>query len=53
MRATWFFVVVVLALAQGSMATSDIVCQASGFLIQFGIETSGRSIATILGAVHH
>jgi hypothetical protein len=42
MRATWYFVFAVVSLAQGTVRTESSFCQSSGFLIQYGKETSGE-----------
>jgi hypothetical protein len=41
MRASWFFVAAVVMLARCTVKTSSSFCQSSGFLIQYGTETSG------------
>lgn len=41
MRETWFFMYAVITLSRGTVKTESSFCQASGFLIQYGTETSG------------
>jgi G protein-coupled receptor GPR1 len=41
-RTSWFFVAAVVMLARGTVKTSSSFCQSSGFLIQYGTETSGE-----------
>ena len=41
-RGIWIFVFAVLTLARGIVATKTTLCQVSGFLVQYGTETSGQ-----------
>jgi hypothetical protein len=42
MRSIWYFVFAIYAMARGTLKTESKLCQASGFLIQYGTETSGQ-----------
>ncbi|KAA8627531.1 plasma membrane G-protein coupled receptor [Pyrenophora tritici-repentis] len=42
MRASWFFIAAVVMLVHGTVRTESAFCQSSGFLIQYGTETSGK-----------
>ncbi|EFQ86956.1 hypothetical protein PTT_17753 [Pyrenophora teres f. teres 0-1] len=42
MRASWFFIASVVMLVHGTVRTESAFCQSSGFLIQYGTETSGK-----------
>ena len=41
MRGSWFFIAAVVMLVRGTVRTESAFCQASGFFIQYGAETSG------------
>jgi len=41
MRGSWFFIAAVVMLINGTVRTESAFCQASGFFIQYGAETSG------------
>ncbi|QRC97059.1 hypothetical protein JI435_140460 [Parastagonospora nodorum SN15] len=45
MRSIWFFVFTVYSLARGTVETNTRFCQASGFFIQYGTETSVLVVA--------
>ncbi|CAO2654850.1 Nn.00g115830.m01.CDS01 [Neocucurbitaria sp. VM-36] len=47
MRATWFFVFAVITLSRGAVRTQSSFCQSSGFLIQYGTETSDYAVLVI------
>jgi G protein-coupled receptor GPR1 len=40
---TWYFVFAVYSIARGTVKTQSRFCQSSGFMIQYGAETSGKS----------
>lgn len=40
-RATWYFIFAIASFRGGAILTQSPFCQASGFLIQYGTETSG------------
>ena len=42
MRSTWLFLFAVISIARGTIYTQSSLCQASGFLVQYGTETSGQ-----------
>jgi putative hemolysin len=42
MKATWYFIFAVVSMARGMINTESSFCQASGFLVQYGTETSGQ-----------
>jgi hypothetical protein len=42
MRSLWYFVFAIYAIVRGTLKTESRLCQASGFLIQYGTETSGQ-----------
>ncbi|KAK3202930.1 hypothetical protein GRF29_154g1226769 [Pseudopithomyces chartarum] len=50
MKAMWLSVLGVVSIARGTVATESAFCQASGFLVQFGTETSDYSVLAI--AIH-
>ncbi|KAF2736108.1 hypothetical protein EJ04DRAFT_575581 [Polyplosphaeria fusca] len=50
MKATWLFLVAVYAIARGTVQTYSAFCQASGFLVQYGTETSDFAVLVI--AIH-
>lgn len=39
----WLFLQAVVSISRGTIETESAFCQASGFLVQFGTETSGQS----------
>lgn len=41
MRSAWYFIFAVYSIADGTVETRSGFCQASGFLVQYGTETSG------------
>jgi G protein-coupled receptor GPR1 len=41
-RSTWLFLFAVISIARGRVYTHSAFCQASGFLVQYGTETSGE-----------
>lgn len=41
MKESWFFTFAVFSIARGTVVTTSSFCQASGFLAQYGLETSG------------
>jgi G protein-coupled receptor GPR1 len=41
MRASWLFIFAIVSIARGTVTTYSSFCQASGFLVQYGMETSG------------
>lgn len=43
MRGGWLFVFVIISLARGTVKTKSTFCQVSGFLVQYGTQTSGQS----------
>ncbi|KAF2829267.1 hypothetical protein CC86DRAFT_403913 [Ophiobolus disseminans] len=49
-RSVWYFVFAVFSLARGTVKTETNFCQASGFFIQYGAETS--DYAVLVMAVH-
>ncbi|KAH7068839.1 G protein-coupled glucose receptor regulating Gpa2-domain-containing protein [Paraphoma chrysanthemicola] len=50
MRNTWYFVFAVYSLARGRVQTESKFCQSSGFLTQYGTETS--DYAVLVMAIH-
>lgn len=42
MRSAWYFIFSAYSLANGTVATDTAFCQSSGFLVQYGTETSGE-----------
>lgn len=42
MKATWLFIFAAVSIARGTVYTESALCQASGFLVQYGTETSGQ-----------
>ena len=48
MKAMWLSVLGVVSIARGTVATESAFCQASGFLVQFGTETSGQRYSIII-----
>lgn len=48
MRSTWYFTFAVYSLARGTVKTKSKFCQASGFFIQYGTETSGMCTISVL-----
>ncbi|KAH7089068.1 G protein-coupled glucose receptor regulating Gpa2-domain-containing protein [Paraphoma chrysanthemicola] len=50
MRNTWYFVFAMYSLARGRVQTESKFCQCSGFLIQYGTETS--DYAVLVMAIH-
>jgi hypothetical protein len=51
-RATAYFLFAVVSQARGTVRTEAAVCQSSGFLIQYGTETSGESTLEVIQCVH-
>ncbi|KAK7178597.1 plasma membrane G-protein coupled receptor [Paraphaeosphaeria sporulosa] len=49
-RATWLFIFAVTSITRGTVPTQSSFCQASGFLVQYGTETSDYSVLVM--AVH-
>jgi G protein-coupled receptor GPR1 len=47
MKASWLFLFAVVSLGQGTVHTRSSFCQASGFLVQYGTETSGRTFSIV------
>ena len=47
MKAMWLSILGVVSIARGRIATESAFCQASGFLVQFGTETSGQKYSII------
>jgi hypothetical protein len=41
MKASWLFFFAVVSIAKGTVFTESALCQASGFMVQYGTETSG------------
>ena len=41
MRASWLFIFAMVSIVRGTVTTYSSLCQASGFLVQYGMETSG------------
>ena len=41
MRGAWLFVFAIISLARGTVRTGSAFCQVSGFLVQYGTQTSG------------
>jgi hypothetical protein len=41
-RSGWYFIFAVYSLVLGTVKTESRFCQASGFFIQYGTETSGE-----------
>lgn len=41
MRASWYFIFAVVAIARGNVPTLSGFCQASGFLLYLGTKVSG------------
>lgn len=41
-RCTFYFVFAIFSLARGTVKTQTRFCQASGWFIQYGAETSGK-----------
>ncbi|KAF2659202.1 hypothetical protein K491DRAFT_558533, partial [Lophiostoma macrostomum CBS 122681] len=59
MKAIWLFLFAVISIGQGTVYTNSAFCQASGFLLQYGTETSGKNprdffidYAVLVMAVH-
>ncbi|PSN62168.1 hypothetical protein BS50DRAFT_139186 [Corynespora cassiicola Philippines] len=50
MKATWLFLFAAVSIARGTVYTESAFCQASGFLVQYGTETS--DYAVLVMAVH-
>ncbi|PVI03545.1 hypothetical protein DM02DRAFT_246709 [Periconia macrospinosa] len=50
MKATWMFLFAVVSIARGKVYTESAFCQASGFLVQYGTETSDYAVLAI--AIH-
>ncbi|KAF9694339.1 hypothetical protein EKO04_007352 [Ascochyta lentis] len=50
MRGTWLFVFAVISLARGTVTTRSTFCQVSGFLVQYGTQTS--DYAVLIMALH-
>ncbi|KAF3042818.1 hypothetical protein E8E11_000123 [Didymella keratinophila] len=44
MRGTWLFVFAIISLARGSVRTGSTFCQVSGFLVQYGTQTSDYAV---------
>ncbi|KAK7177547.1 plasma membrane G-protein coupled receptor [Paraphaeosphaeria sporulosa] len=53
-KATWLFIFAVTSIARGTVPTQSSFCQASGFLVQYGTETSDYSVLVMAGhsAIH-
>lgn len=49
-RATWYFIFAIASFRGGAIPTQSPFCQASGFSIQYGTETSDYAVLTI--AIH-
>ncbi|OCL13842.1 hypothetical protein AOQ84DRAFT_81888 [Glonium stellatum] len=49
-RATWYFIFAIASFRRGTIRTHSLFCQASGFLIQYGTETSDYAVLII--AIH-
>ncbi|UPX18998.1 G protein-coupled glucose receptor regulating Gpa2 C-term [Ascochyta rabiei] len=50
MRGTWLFVFAIISLARGTVRTPSTFCQVSGFLVQYGTQTS--DYAVLVMALH-
>ncbi|KAH6614204.1 G protein-coupled glucose receptor regulating Gpa2-domain-containing protein [Boeremia exigua] len=50
MRGAWLFVFATISLARGTVKTGSTFCQVSGFLVQYGTQTS--DYAVLVMAVH-
>jgi hypothetical protein len=42
MRGTWLLVYAIIAIVRGTVGTPSTFCQVSGFLVQYGTQTSGQ-----------
>ncbi|KAF2873465.1 G protein-coupled glucose receptor regulating Gpa2-domain-containing protein, partial [Massariosphaeria phaeospora] len=54
-RAGWMFIFTMVSMLQGTVHTDSSFCQASGFMVQYGTETSGQcneDFAVLVIAVH-
>ncbi|KAF1964586.1 hypothetical protein BU23DRAFT_492045 [Bimuria novae-zelandiae CBS 107.79] len=47
MKAMWLFLLAAVSLARGKIVTESVFCQTSGFLVQFGTETSDYAVLVI------
>jgi G protein-coupled receptor GPR1 len=47
MRSLWYFVFAAYTLSRGTVKTESRFCQVSGFFIQYGTETSGKSLLSL------
>lgn len=52
MKAMWLFLLAVVSIARGTVATESAFCQSSGFFIQFGSEAAG-TVSQLLVLLHH
>ncbi|KAF2799030.1 hypothetical protein K505DRAFT_404874 [Melanomma pulvis-pyrius CBS 109.77] len=50
MKTSWFFIFAIVSIVRGTVKTSSSFCQASGFFVQYGMETSDYSVLVI--AIH-
>ncbi|KAH7394959.1 G protein-coupled glucose receptor regulating Gpa2-domain-containing protein [Phaeosphaeria sp. MPI-PUGE-AT-0046c] len=50
MRSAWYFIFAAHSIARGAVTTESRFCQSSGFLVQYGTETSDYAVLVI--AVH-
>ncbi|KAJ4989128.1 plasma membrane g-protein coupled receptor [Stagonosporopsis vannaccii] len=50
MRGTWLFVFSIISLARGTVKTGTTFCQVSGFLVQYGTQTSDYAVFVM--AIH-
>lgn len=46
MKTSWLFIFAIVSIVRGTVKTNSSFCQASGFLVQYGMETSGKAIKT-------
>ncbi|KAF2121470.1 G protein-coupled glucose receptor regulating Gpa2-domain-containing protein [Lophiotrema nucula] len=44
MKASWLMIFAVASIARGTITTRSSICQASGFLVQYGTETSDYAV---------
>jgi hypothetical protein len=51
-RNVWYFTFAVYSLARGTVKSESRFCQASGFFIQYGAETSGACDTVPLAVPH-
>ncbi|ORY09684.1 G protein-coupled glucose receptor regulating Gpa2-domain-containing protein [Clohesyomyces aquaticus] len=47
MKGTWLFIFAIVSIARGTVRTESSLCQASGFLVHYGTETSDYTVLVI------